>query len=106
MNARRDVAAHAAEVLAEHYPAVRDALEAARTRETGTGPNRYADALLALDGAVLGLRAPFSLCARCGAEIVPVDEEAGTWRHARQADLVTDFLNEDHDADPRKGGQS
>jgi hypothetical protein len=104
MSARRDPAAYAADVLAAHYDAVRAALEAARTTETGSGPNRYAAALEALDGAVFGLGAAFARCARCGAEIIPVNEDATTWRHAPRPDPVTEFLNEDHEANPRKAG--
>jgi hypothetical protein len=55
-------AEYAADVLAAHYPAVREALEAARSAQAGGGPKKYFEALVALDGAVFGLSAIPAMC--------------------------------------------
>lgn len=47
-------------------------------------------------------------CAQCGGSITPYtdpyDGETTRWRHVRIPDAVAEFLDADHGAEPRRGG--
>ena len=108
--AARFAATWLAATITTHYAAIRRALEQARTSVTTDGPNSFADALTALDGAVFAMShadATPDSCAQCGGPISGHTDPyngAQRWRHVRLTDPVAEFLDADHGAEPSQDG--